>query len=305
MGESILVIVYEKEIKNVQKSILIDCYEQNNMNRLQPILDSYNINKDKGLDYVIWTHPDQDHSGGFDLIISNYTSKKTNYLLPGSLQEDNCGSKDAITSLNLIKDQSVGLNYSVHQVSVLSIANTPMILGKSKFFDPYSDDIDFEIEILTPFSDRTFRKQFCCNNFCLNELSISVIIRFGKLNFYFGGDCENESINKVDSEKFKNIDFIKIPHHASKTSDALISKIGENYPPERRPIAVTTSFTHGRSKLPNISILNEYKTYSDQVYLTDSENRMESYGLWKFVYNIQSLQLYKPVASGDAIVYVP
>jgi len=36
MGESILIIVYERIKKKVHKSILIDYYEKNNINRFKP-----------------------------------------------------------------------------------------------------------------------------------------------------------------------------------------------------------------------------------------------------------------------------
>ena len=105
----------------------------------------------------------------------------------------------------------------------------------------------------------------------------------------------------IDSEKLKGIDFVKIPHHASKTSDSFIKKIDENYNSNRLITSVSTSFVHGNAKLPNAAVLSEYKKYSDNVYLTDNNaSRSNNFGIWKFVYNIQQQQLYKPVPLGDA-----
>ena len=73
--------------KCVLQSILIDCYEVNNVNRFEKLLDEYNLHKNK-LTYFIWTHPDEDHSVGIPGIIKKYVDKKSLIFIPCGLNRD-------------------------------------------------------------------------------------------------------------------------------------------------------------------------------------------------------------------------
>jgi len=301
MGESILVIVYERDRKKVHKSILIDCFEQNETNHLHRILDSYGINGgENSLDFVIWTHPDKDHSIGFDSIVKKYSAKKTLFILPEGLTRDLVCSDSAKDSFEIISNQSSGICYNVERVNVSNQRQHPLVYGKTIFTDLYTDPISFEIEILTPFSGKVFRKMECCEGFCPNDISISLLVKFGQLNFYFGGDSENYNISMIEELKLQNLDFIKIPHHASSSSDQLIRKINKGFKIERLATSVSTSFAHGKSRLPEMAVLRQYNKYSDRIFLTENNHHENNYGIWKFVYNILEQQLYLPESFGDA-----
>ena len=301
MGESILVIVYERDRKKVHKSILIDCFEQEQINKLHNVLDSYGIdNGENCIDFVIWTHPDKDHSVGFGNIISNYTTNETVFILPEGVDGEMSVSRVAKDSFAVIANESSGNSYNVERVGTSNNRYHPLIYGKTKFVDLYTDPINFEIEVLTPFSGQVFRKTECCSGFCPNDISISLLIKFGQLNFYFGGDSEDNHICMIEEKKLKDLDFIKIPHHGSFSSSKLIEKIDKSYRKERPATSVSTSFVCGQSRLPEKKILEQYQKYSDRVFLTESDPHKDNYGIWKFVYNILEQQLYLPESFGDA-----
>ena len=301
MGESQLIIVYERDVKIVHKAILIDCFEQKNVNRMASILEKYNINTKK-LDYIIWTHPDRDHSVGFDNIIRKYSDDKTLFILPDGVTSSKITSKVARKALRDIKNFTQPDFNNLDKVSV-SNHRTSTRYKTIHFDDGFSDTIDFYIEVLTPFSGYVFKKQEYNRGFIQNDISLSVLIHFGALNFYFGGDSENGNISLIDSDMLKGIDFIKIPHHSSSASSELINKVNESYIANRPIIAVSTSFSYGKSHLPNTEILNSYKDYCDKILLTQNDCNINKYGICKFVYNIQSQELYLPETIADSSIY--
>ena len=298
LGESILVIIYEKGIKKVHRSILIDCYESNRMNRFSDIFRKYNIDNQK-LDVIIWTHPDIDHSIGFKNIIDNYIGPNTYFILPESLTKQNIKSSSAIKTFDELKEFEKTHRYNIERVSA-SNRRSNMLYEELSFDDIYTDPIYFCIEILTPFSGFVFHKTEQCKGFIANDISISVIMHFGKLNFYFGGDSENKNINMINEDMLKGVDFIKIPHHASSSASSLLNKISTNFDNNRPITAISTSFLYGRTNLPTNGILDDYKPYCDRVLLTEDTNHQNNYGIWKVVYNIQSQELYLPEPIGDA-----
>lgn len=84
MGECVLVLIYNKAKSIVIRSILFDCFENSKSKQLTLCLDDYKLDKRK-LDFVIWTHPDTDHSVGLKDIIERYTSKETIFILPDGM----------------------------------------------------------------------------------------------------------------------------------------------------------------------------------------------------------------------------
>ncbi len=298
IGESILVLIYEKDVKKVHKSILIDCFEQNHVNRLSDIIKRYNIDNTK-LDVVIWTHPDADHSAGFKNIIDKYVGANTYFIIPEALTEQNIRSIAGKKAFNELKKFGKSHRYNIERVGV-SNRRSSMYYEELSFEDGYTDPINFCIEILTPFSGYTFYKTEQCSGFIANDISISVIIHFGRLNFYFGGDSENGNINMINEDKLKGIDFIKVPHHGSSSASSLLDKISAYYDRNRPITAISTSFFNGRTNLPKNGILDKYQPFCDRVLLTENANHHDNYGIWKVVYNIQNQELYLPEAIGDA-----
>ena len=131
------------------------------------------------------------------------------------------------------------------------------------------------------------------------------MIRFGNQNFYFGGDVENSAINMIEEERLHNILFIKIPHHSSKTSDALPLLLNSIKASGNMTdaVSVSTSFVNSKTRLPEFNVLNKYCLFSSKILITDKDKREKNYGIWKFVYNISPQIIEQPIPLGDASEY--
>lgn len=307
MGESILAIVWDKEEQLVYKSILIDCFENNGYNQMDLILKQYKINTNK-LDYIIWTHPDYDHSVGFSNIISKYSSKKTLFLLPDGFSKFILRPSSLKIFKSIISVCKTYLSYknNIEQVNTSNRRKSPIIYGSTEFIDGYHDNLEFDIEILTPFANQVFSKTQINKTSKPNDISISLMIRFGKQNFYFGGDTEDLAINMIEEERIHNIIFIKIPHHSSSTSQILPVRLcsikGNGNMGEA--ISVSTTFVSNKTQLPDLDVLDKYRPFSSHILITDNrEQRRNHYGMWKFVYNIRPQIIERPVPLGDTFEY--
>ncbi len=302
-GECILIVLYDKVAQESLKSILVDCYESNGQNKMGAIFQKYGLDKRK-LDYVIWTHPDRDHSVGFSKIVSQYSSEKTLYLLPDGLT-----FREVFTDWEKIKSwASIAWNKTigkknVERVNASNHRRSP-IAYDSVFFDGINDDVAFSIEILTPFANQTFGHLEFDKTHKGNHMSISFVLRLGDLGFYFGGDTENMAITKIDINMLRGLFFVKIPHHGSDTSDKLpdiLTKIDVDN--KKDILAVTTGYHIGQSNLPMSSVLDKYKNCSWKILKTEDDYHSQQYGIWGCVLDRTSKSLWNLNKVGDAEEY--
>lgn len=302
-GESILIVLFDTTTQESLKSILVDCYETNGQNKLEAIFQKYGINKRK-LDYVIWTHPDRDHSVGFSKIASLYSSNKTRYLLP-----DGLSFWEVFTDWDKLKswasiawNKKIGKN-NVERVNASNLRRSPVAYD-SVFFDGINDDVTFSIEILTPFANQAFRHLEFNKTHKGNHMSISFVLRLGDLGFYFGGDTENMAIKMIDINMLKGLFFVKIPHHGSDTSDKLPEILkGIDVDDNRDVLAVTTGYHIGKSNLPLSDVLDKYKTCSWKILKTEDDSHSRQYGIWGCILDRTSKSLWSLNNDGDAEVY--
>ena len=302
-GESILIVLYDNSTQKLLKSILVDCYESNNINRVDKILNQYGI-QNKKLDYVIWTHPDRDHSVGYANIVSNYSSKNTLYILPEGLtfwevinDWDKFKSWIAIT-----KNKMIG-KCNVERVNTSNRRSYPLEYSTT-YYDGVNKDVDFTIEILTPFASQVFRHVEYNKTHKGNHMSISLVIRLARLGFYFGGDTENMAIRKIDANKFEDLFFVKIPHHGSNTSDQLPVILNNLHNDEGLfIISVSTGYHKGNSDLPLNTVLDLYKSCSSSILKTEDDSHRNGFGIWSCKYDRTSSYPWIFQEEGDVMVY--
>lgn len=304
MGESILILIWDDESKKAIRTILIDCYENASRNVMIKILKNYQVDNYK-IDYIIWTHPDYDHSVGFSIIMESFASSNTKCFLPEGFSKMRVlrKNKEVIKSWYGISRIFSRKKYHIEHVSNSTERAYPTSYAFTTFRDGYSDDINFSIEILSPNSGVVCRKTLINKSYKDNDISISCLIRFGLCNLYFGGDAENQAIRLIEPECFKDLDFIKIPHHASETSNILPQIIEDinALSDERKLIAVTTSFKSNDIQLPRTDVLNLYRKCSSYILTTEDEQHAASYGAWKFSYYARSLKSMDKF--GDASIW--
>ncbi|KYH35993.1 hydroxyacylglutathione hydrolase [Clostridium tepidiprofundi DSM 19306] len=137
------------------------------------------------LDYLIGTHPHEDHIGGLDAVINTFNIGKV--LMPKKVSTTKT-YKDVILAI-----KNKGLKITV------PVPGATYKLGAAEW------------TILAPGKDEDYEKT--------NNYSIVQKLRFGNTSFIFTGDAEDISEREILARKYDlKADVLKIGHHGSKTS---------------------------------------------------------------------------------------
>ena len=179
-GDSILVQVNDK-------NLLIDSGPKSEKKKLVDYLDSLYIPE---FDYVIATHPHEDHIGNMSYIINNY--KIINFYSP-----------KVQNNTSVFESMAESLARKNIKIKILKSNNTSINLGENTL-----------VEVLSPNLNSYDN---------LNNYSPVIKISYGNNSFLFTGDAE-ESIEKELASKSFNLksDLLKIGHHGSSTSTSEI-----------------------------------------------------------------------------------
>lgn len=223
-GDSILV-----QVNN--KNLLIDAGPKSGKDNLLNYLSNLKIEK---LDYVIATHPHEDHIGGMADIINKYEIEA--FYAP----KVESPSKTFERMVDALKDNSLKIN-SI-KAGINSIG-----LGTSTKVTVYSP---------TKIDDKN-----------LNNDSPIMKIQFGSNSFLFTGDAEKE----VEAEVLKtNVDLradvLKLGHHGSSTSTS--EEFLKAVSPSLGIICVGIDNSYGH---PNKEILKRFEDNKIKILRTDKD----------------------------------
>lgn len=165
------------------KNLLIDSGPKSDRRKLFNYLSGLNLNK---LDYVIATHPHEDHIGNMDDIIKTY-SIGTFY--SPKVESTTKSFEDMVDAL---KDK----NLKVH---VLKNNSNSIDLGENTKVNVFSPNKDFYDN--------------------LNNYSPVIKIQYGNTSFLFTGDAEKEVEKEIlNNNEDISADVLKVGHHGSSTS---------------------------------------------------------------------------------------
>ena len=187
------------------------------------------------IDYLIGTHPHEDHIGGMDDVVENMEIGKI--YLPETSKNDTPKTKTYKDLLNAIDDKGYHTTYAEAGDTVFEGEN-------------------LKFEILAPSST---------DYGDLNAYSIVTKLSFYETEILFMGDAEQEIEQDIlRSGADIDADIIKVGHHGSRTSSS--DEFIDQTDAECAIISCGTDNTYGH---PHDKTLKKLKEYSIKTYRTD------------------------------------
>ncbi|WP_010239921.1 ComEC/Rec2 family competence protein [Clostridium arbusti] len=213
-----------------KKNLLIDAGPKDAEDKVLSYIKTQGITK---LDYIIATHPHEDHIGGMSLVLKNF--KVGEFIAPKIYNPPNTSD---------FKDLIQGLKAKNMKINVLTPGDN-INLGEN-----------IQCQVLAP-------NHSSYDN--LNNYSIVLKITYKNSKFLFNGDAEEESENEILSNGFDvSCDILKLGHHGSKTSTS------EDFLKEASPkIAIISCGKNNDYGHPHKITLDKLASINSKIYRTD------------------------------------
>lgn len=214
------------------KNMLIDSGSKSAEKELLLYLDKLNIKK---LDYVIATHPHEDHIGNMDEIIKKYNIGQ--FYAP-----------KITTTTKTFEDMIKALKSKNLKINIIEDGANTINLG---------DNTDIQ----------TFSPSPNLKDKDLNNYSPIMKITYGNNSFLFTGDSEKPNEDYVLSKGYTiSSDVLKAGHHGSTTSSS--EKFLEKVNPSVTIISCGTDNKYGH---PNKETLDKLEKIKSKIYRTDKD----------------------------------
>ena len=184
-GEAILIALPEK-------TMLIDAGPTGSAPKISQVL--HELGRDK-IDYLVATHPDEDHIGGMADVISS-------------------------TQIGTIYAPNKTNNTATYRKFLTAIQNNNLQITLAEAGTIIDQTNDYKIEILWPIKDADFPDT--------NDYSIIIKLTVGNKTFLFTGDAPTSAILQSNPG---HIDVLKLSHHGSRTgtNEQLVRKLSPTY----------------------------------------------------------------------------
>lgn len=215
-------------------SMLIDAGKNDQGTSLQLFLQKQKV---KELEYAVGTHPDEDHIGGLDVVITKFD---VDHVLMPDRKSDTKTYRDTIQAA---KDKSIAIE------------------------NPEPGDTfwlgDAKVEVMAPL------KKYEDNN----NNSIVLMVEHGENRFLFTGDAEEEAEeDMLQAGVDLDADVLKVGHHGSRssTSESFLQAVS----PEAAVISCGEGNSYGH---PHAQTMNSLRMNGIELYRTDESGTIVAY----------------------------
>lgn len=217
------------------KNILIDSGTQDTADELTAYLKDLGIEK---IDFLIATHPHEDHIGGMKNVVENFEIGKI--------------------YMPKISDSQIPTT-RVYENLLASIEEKGLKITMAKAGEVILEENGVKMEILAPNSEKYAD---------LNSYSIVTKLSVGEKAFLFTGDAESDSEEEMLAKGYDlKADFLKLGHHGSSTSNSL--DFLKAVSPEAAVISCGVDNDYGH---PHQEVLDRLEELGVQVYRTDTQD---------------------------------
>lgn len=184
-GEAILIALPEK-------TMLIDAGPTGSAPKIEQVLHELGRNK---IDYLVATHPDEDHIGSMADVISS-------------------------TQIGTIYAPNKTNNTATYRKFLTAIQNNNLQITLAEAGTVIDQTDDYKLEILWPTKDANFPDT--------NDYSIIIKLTVGTKTFLFTGDAPTSAILQTNPGY---IDVLKLSHHGSRTgtNEQLVRRLSPSY----------------------------------------------------------------------------
>ena len=184
-GEAILIALPEK-------TMLIDAGPTGSAPKIAQVLQELGRNK---IDYLVATHPDEDHIGGMADVISS-------------------------TQIGTIYAPNKTNNTATYRKFLTAIQNNNLQITLAEAGTIIDQTDSYKLEILWPTKDANFPDT--------NDYSVIIKLTVGTKTFLFTGDAPTSAILDANPD---HIDVLKLSHHGSRTgtNEQLVRRLSPTY----------------------------------------------------------------------------
>lgn len=217
-------------IKCGDAAMLIDAGENEKGTQVQNYLRKQGV---KSLDYLIVTHPDSDHCGGADVIITKYDIDTIIY---PNYEKDTKSWRDVVKAMD----------YKGYKVTKPVVGDTYK-LGDAKF------------TIIAPNGDGYGDES--------NNYSVGILLEHGDKKFVFTGDAEEAAEEDILKNGINiSADVLQVGHHGSKTASTndFIKAVNPEY-------AVISCGENNEYGHPHAATLNTLRAKNVKLFRTDEQ----------------------------------
>ncbi|MDO4742489.1 MAG: ComEC/Rec2 family competence protein [bacterium] len=217
-----------------RRTMLIDTGNSDDGDNISQHLRRLGINT---IDFLVLTHPHEDHIGGADDIIEDFNIGKI--IMPKISKNDIPQSDVYEELLETIYDE----NYRI----------TTAVAGSN-----ISESEQYSITCLSPCSD---------NYGSLNNYSVVLMIQCFDTKFLFTGDAESEIEKELLNKKSDiDADILKVAHHGSNlsTTENFLKRVTPEY-------SVISCGAHNRYGHPGNKTISRLTEYNSEIFRTDMD----------------------------------